>query len=146
MNFQDLFKKLVSRKKAIWHIYIKYVTSIFTGYKSLPLQLILVIFCHMDYSENLTQQYNYKLSSSHFNKKQYSLHCIVTHPKEGSFWYFIPFQMIKNMIIHSLPQLLTIFWTYIQASDICLKLDNCWTQYKCKFVFKQWQFFCRGIM
>ena len=61
MNFQDLFKKSVSRKKAIWHIYIKYINNInFHRLQILAAAADLVIFCHMDYSENLTQQYNYK--------------------------------------------------------------------------------------
>lgn len=33
----------------------------------------------MDYSENLSQMYKFELQSSHFNKKQYSLHCTVKH-------------------------------------------------------------------
>ena len=34
---------------------------------------------HMDFSENLSQQFKYEPQSCHFNKKQYSLHCTVEH-------------------------------------------------------------------
>ena len=58
-EFPGFIQKIGFQEKSyMTHIFD--ITSIFTGYKSLPLQLILVIFCHMDYSENLTQQYNYK--------------------------------------------------------------------------------------
>ena len=35
--------------------------------------------CHMDFSENLSQIYKYDPQSSHFDKKQYPLHCTVKH-------------------------------------------------------------------
>ena len=35
--------------------------------------------CHMDYSENLSQQYKFEPQSCHFNNSQYSLHCTVKH-------------------------------------------------------------------
>ena len=34
---------------------------------------------YMDCSENLAQQYKYEPQSSHFSKRQFSLHCTIKH-------------------------------------------------------------------
>ena len=39
---------------------------------------------HMNFSENLSQQYKYEPQSCHFNKQQYSLHCTVKHTRDES--------------------------------------------------------------
>ena len=51
----------------------------FTGRKFYQLGVHIGVIYHMDYSENLSQQYKYEPQSSHFNKNQYSLHCTVKH-------------------------------------------------------------------
>ena len=34
---------------------------------------------HLDYSENIAQQYKYEPQSAHCSKRQFSLHCTVKH-------------------------------------------------------------------
>ena len=43
---------------------------------------------HTDYSENITQAFKYELQSSHFNKKQYSLHCTVKHEGDKNYYLY----------------------------------------------------------
>jgi len=42
---------------------------------------------HMDFSENLSQMYKYEPQSSHFSKRQFSLHCTVKHSNENERCY-----------------------------------------------------------
>ena len=70
---------------------------------------------HMDYSENLSQQYKFEPQSYHFNKSQYSLHCtlniqlvIPCHMN-----MFIISQIRLSIILPSLLPLLVIFWKSI---------------------------------
>ena len=43
---------------------------------------------HMDYLENITQAFKYEPQSSHLNKKQYSLHCMVKHEGDKSHYLY----------------------------------------------------------
>ena len=88
----------------------------------------------MDYSENLSQSFKYEPQSSHFNKKQYSLHCTGKH------------EACNNKYLYHLSDGHThdFAYTYIVISHVLqldpnfsiirLKSDNCSTQYKCKYV------------
>ena len=94
---------------------------------------------HMDFSENLTQAYKYEPQSSHFNKKQYSLHCTVKHTKDGhKYLYHLSDekkhdQAFTSVVVDQIVE-------NSQDDDIILrfKSDNCATQYKSKWVFRYW--------
>ena len=94
---------------------------------------------HFDYSENLTQSYKYEPQSSHFNKKQYSLHCTVKHFLDSS-QYFYHFSDSKKhdfaYTSHVLNHLLDLEEEDNVSVIIRVKSDNCSCQYKCCYVFK----------
>ena len=89
----------------------------------------------MDSSENLVQQYKYEPQSSHFSKRQFSIHCTVKHlPNSHDYIYHLSKEMKHNYAYTA-----TVFRQLINESSsdiICLKSDNCATQYKSKYVFK----------
>ena len=89
----------------------------------------------MDSSENLVQQYKYEPQSSHFSKRQFSIHCTVKHlPNSHDYIYHLSKEMKHNYACTA-----TVFRQLINESSsdiICLKSDNCATQYKSKYVFK----------
>ena len=100
---------------------------------------------HLDYSENMSQQYKYEPRSSHFIKMQFSLHCTVKQIS-NSHEYII--NQIKYIIIYHLSDKMTynyVFkWTMFkqlidQSSN---NIYNCPTLYKSKYesiyVFKAW--------
>ena len=86
---------------------------------------------HMDYSENLSQQYKFKPQSSHFNKQQFSLPCTVKQTSNEDsahhYMYHLSDEMkhdsaFTNVVVHHL----------LEQDDpeiIRLKSDNCSTQY-----------------
>ena len=85
------------------------------------------VIYHMDYSENLSQEYKYEPQWSHFNKNQYSLHCTVKHTGEET-WFCFHISGCHQILELNHP-----------CNIMRLKSDNCSTQYKCKHVFKRWQ-------
>ena len=75
---------------------------------------------HMDYSENITQAFQYTTQSSHFNKKQYSLHCTVKHEGDKNHYLYHlsdelahSFSSTFNVMSQQPPQLLHV------KSDSC---------------------------
>ena len=140
MSFKDLYTKIVSMKK-------KYTTHKYEVYNNVlhwPSILSTTedhgeIF-HLDYSENLSQQYKFEPQSSHFSKRQFSLHCTVKHTTDPNnlhlYKYCLSDEMKHDHIFTTtvLKQL-----TEESSSDItCIKSDNCSTQYKSKYIFKSY--------
>ena len=100
------------------------------------------VIYHMDYSENLSQQYKYESQSSHFNKNQYSLHCTVKHTGDNNSPYEYIYH-ISDEKKHDFAFSSVVANHILELNHPCniiwLKSDNCSTQYKCKYVFKGWQ-------
>ena len=94
MTYSEIYKTLISLKK----VYTTHKYQVFNDQFHLPKILATANdigeICHMDYSENLSQQYKFETHSSHFNKQQFSLHCTVKHTSnEASPYYYITYQM-----------------------------------------------------
>ena len=81
---------------------------------------------HMDFSENLAQQYKYEPQSSYFSKRKFSLHCTLKHlPNSHDYIYHL-----SNEMKHNYAFTATVFRQLINESSsdiICLKSDNCAT-------------------
>ena len=83
MKYKDVYKNLVSSKAVyLKHKYQLYNDGYHWSHILSTVQQYGSIY-HMDFSENLTQSYKYEPQSTHFNKKQYSLHCSVKHTENG---------------------------------------------------------------
>ena len=88
LSFKDVHLKLVSMKK----LYITWIWSLqqcisLAKNNSTP---GIGEICYLGYSENMTQQYKFESQSSHFNKKQFSLHCTVKHlPDSQKYIYYL---------------------------------------------------------
>ena len=141
LTFKELYQKFVACKK----VYISHKHQVYNDQFHWPKILAscdqIGDIYHMDFSENLSQQYKYEPQSCHFNKQQYSLHCTIQHtgcsisPHEH--FYHLSDDMKHNFaftssVVHHLLEL-------HNPSVIRFKSDNCSTQYKSKYVFKQWQ-------
>ena len=94
------------------------------------------VIVHMDYSENIKEKPKIETQSHHFSGQQHSLHCAVVQTSNEN-WYYYHF---SNERVHD--------WQFTKADVmefvndifqnqeiICLKSDNCATQYKCAKVF-----------
>ena len=94
---------------------------------------------HMDFSENISQHFKYEPQFSHFNKKQYSLHCTVRHKVNSSYddYYHLSEEM-KHKHSFTSAAVEHLLQSYSEYSIIRFKLDNCATQYKCKWIFRFW--------
>ena len=102
---------------------------------------------HMDYSENLALSPKYEPQSAHFNKKQYSLHCIVGHctdnNDDGQYKYYYH---LSDDISHDyaftgyvVEDVLKSAFSKEDNRIIRFKSDNCSVQYKSKKVFSFWK-------
>ena len=87
---------------------------------------------HIDYSENVTQAFKYEPQSSHFNKKQYSLHCMVKHEGDKNHYLY----HLSDEINHNFALKLNVIKHAFQMSQQPVRItsDNCSMQYKCKYV------------
>ena len=98
---------------------------------------------HFDYSENLTQSYKYEPQASHFNKKQYSLHCTVKHLPGSQLQYIYHFSDSKKhgfaYTSYCVNHLLHIEDDGSISVIIRCKSDNCTCQYKSRKVFNFYQ-------
>ena len=86
---------------------------------------------HMDYSENLSQQYKFEPQSSHFNKQQFSLHCTVKHTSNEDSPYHYMYHLSDEMK-HDSAFTSVVVHHLLEQDDpeiIRLKSDNCSTQY-----------------
>ena len=95
---------------------------------------------HMDYSENLSQQYKFEPQSSHFKKQQFSLHCTVKHTSNEDSPYHYMYHLSDEMK-HDSAFTSVVVYHILEQDDpeiIRLESDNCSTQYKSKYVLKQW--------
>ena len=77
LSLKDVYLKLVFMKK----LYITHKFEVYNNAFHWP-KIISSIpgiakIYHLDYSENMTHQYKFEPQSSHFSKKQFSLHCTV---------------------------------------------------------------------
>lgn len=92
---------------------------------------------HIDYSENITQSFKYEPQESHFNKKQYSLHCTVKHEEEKNKYFYHFFDELTHnfAFTYSVAELLIHLDPKLEI--IRIKSDNCSTQYKSKNVFSK---------
>ena len=85
----------------------------------------------------MTQQYKFEPQSSHFSKRQFSLHYTVKHlPDSHEYIYHL-----SNVMTDNYAFTLTVLKYLIDHSStiiIRIKSDNCATQYKSKYVFKAW--------
>ena len=142
LSYEEIYKKLSACKKD----YTCHKYQVFNDKFHWPRILAtcedIGVIYHMDYSENLSQQYKYEPQSSHFNKNQYSLHCTVKHTdnKNSPYEYIYHLSDEKkhdfaftSMVVNHILQL------HNPSDTIRLKSDNCSTQYKCKYVFNKWQ-------
>ena len=87
---------------------------------------------HMDYPENVTQAFKYEPQSSHFNKKQYSLHCMVKHEGDKNHYLY----HLSDEINHNFALKFNVIKHAFQMSQQPVRItsDNCSMQYKCKYV------------
>ena len=97
LSFKDVYLKLVSMKK----LYITHKFEVYNDAFYWPKIMNCIPgigeIYHLDYSENMTQQYKFEPQSSHFNKKQFSLHCTVKHlPDSHEYIYHLSNVMTYN--------------------------------------------------
>ena len=72
----------VSCEKNIVPISTSFIMTNTIGQEFLLQFLCMAPFTIMDYSENMSQMYKFEIQSTHFNKRNYSLHCTVEHVDE----------------------------------------------------------------
>ena len=96
---------------------------------------------HTDYFDNLSQEYKFELQSCHFNKSWYSPHCTVKHTGCDT----LPYEYVSHLSLemkHDFTFTSTVVRHLLEvdkSSTIHSKSDNCTTQCKSKYIFKQWQ-------
>ena len=96
---------------------------------------------HMDYSGNIQATPKYEPQSAYFSKRQFSLYCTVMHC-EGDSNKFVchlsddlshdsvfTMAVVKDLTTKFAPD----------HTIVRFKMDNCSTQFKCKYVFYQWR-------
>ena len=96
---------------------------------------------HMDFFENLCQIYKYEPQSSHFNKKQYSLHYTVKHTTDPDNPYEYIYRLsdfMKHIYVFTSAVVDHILEKNSTPRLIQFKSDNCATQDKSKYVFWYW--------
>ena len=80
----------------------------------------------------MTQQYKFESQSSHFSKKQFSLHCTVKHlPDSHKYIYHLSNVMTHNYVFTS--TVLKYLIDHSSTNIIRMKSGNCATQYKPKY-------------
>ena len=133
--YKDAYSKLLSMKSLYTSHKFEVYNDAFNWSKVLETTKDIGEIYHMDFSENLAQQYRYEPQSSHFSKRQFSLHCTFKHlPNSHEYIYHLSNEMKHNYAFTAtvLRQLIN-----ESSSDIIrLKSDNCAIQYKYKSVFK----------
>ena len=142
LTYEKIYKKLSAVKKDYTcHKYQVFIDK-FHWPKILSTCEDIGVIYHMDYSENLSQQYKYEPQSSHCNKNQYSLHCTVKHTGDNN----SPCEYIYHLSDekkHDFAFTSVVVNHILELKHPCniirLKSDNCTTQYKCKYVFKRRQ-------
>ena len=96
MSYSGIYKKLISLKK-VYTTPHKY--QVFNDQIHWPKILVTANdigeIYHMDYSENVSQQF--KPQSSHFNKQQFSLHCTVKHTSNEDSPYHYMYHLSDEM-------------------------------------------------
>ena len=100
---------------------------------------------HMDFSENITASPKFEPQSSHFSKRQFSLHCTVMHTaKEGipgnTYIYHLS-DDVKHDSIFTMNVVHDILNNFDLDSvqPLRFKSDNCSSQYKSRYVFHAWK-------
>ena len=141
LSFRDILQKLNKIKKE----YIKNKFQIYNdkAYRPTILETPNTYegTYHMDFSESLTQLFEYESQSSHFNESQYSLHCTVKHRgfEESPYHYLYH---LSNVMQHDHTFTSAVVNEIIKSNGIPeiihFKLDNCSTQYNCKWIFRFW--------
>ena len=142
-SFSDIYQSLAALKRK----YLMHRYQVFNDKHHWPKILAttdsLGPIYHIDYSENLTQSYKFEPQSSHFNKKQYSLHCTVKHLANGRVQYIYHFSDAKKhdfaFTSHVVRHLQDIEDESCTSTIIRMKSDNCSSQYKCCYVFDSYQ-------
>ena len=137
MSFKDAYYMMIATKKL--YTMHKYVyNDTFHCPNILSTTTDIGEIYHLDYSENIAQQYKYEPQSAHFSKRQFSLHCTVKHtPTLNEYIYHLSDEMRHDHVFTT-----TVLRHLIDQSEsniIRIKSDNCSTQYKSKYVFKAWQ-------
>ena len=97
---------------------------------------MLIYFHSSDYSENMSQKNKYEPQSAHFNRKSYSLHCMVKYMREKEFDYIFH---LSDDLVHDASHTLAARRHQLTCQElpkiIREKSDNCSKQYICKWVF-----------
>ena len=147
MSYSALYKKLTSMRKS----YTTHKYQIYNDMYHWPRIMSTVNeygeIRHCDYSENMSQMFKHEPQSAHFNKRAYSLHCTVEHTKTkpGST------EASPNRYIYHLSDDMKHDYAFTSAcvnhhletnpvpQIIRQKNDNCGVQYKCRYVFGEYQ-------
>lgn len=96
----------------------------------------------MDYLENLQFSPKFEPQSARFSKDPYSLHCSVAHCHDAANLYNKYIYHLANDTIHNSHFTYTVAWDLLQPYESQIyqfKSDNCFTQYKSRFVFANWK-------
>ena len=121
--YKDAYSKLSMKNLYTSHKFEVY-SNAFNWPKVLEKTKDIGEIYHMDFSENLAQQYKYEPQSSHFSKRKFSLHCTLKHlPNSHDYIYHL-----SNEMKHNYAFTATVFRQLINESSsdiICLKSDNC---------------------
>ena len=130
MSFKDLYTKIVSKKKKCTTHKSEVYNNVFHWPSILSITEDHGEIFHVDYSKNLSQQYKFEPQSSHFSKRQFSLHCTVKHTTDPNnphlYKYHLSDEMKYDYIFTT-----TVLKQLIQESSydiIHIKSDNCSTQ------------------
>ena len=83
---------------------------------------------HMDYSEKIPQLFKYEPQYSHFNKKQYSLHCTVMHNASTHHHKYIFHQ--SNHLKHNFAFTFSVINYLLSLDDVILLIHL--KNYNCK--------------
>ena len=139
LTMAQVFEKIVSLRYTEYKYQIYNIN--FIGFIYDPPFHILVIFI-TDFSENVSQHFKYEPQYSHFNKKQYSLHCTARHKDNSPYdhYYHLSDEMKHNYSFTS-AVVEHLLQSHSENSISRFKSDNCATQYKCKWIFRFWSTF-----
>ena len=101
---------------------------------------------HMDFSENITATPKFVPQSSHFSKRQFSLHCTVMHttndnglPSNVYIYHLSDDIKHDSIFTMNVVQDLLMKFNLHAVNILHFKSDNCSSQYKSKFVFQAWK-------
>ena len=110
---------------------------------------MLIYFHSSDYSENMSQKNKYEPQSAHFNRKSYSLHCMVKYMKEKEFDYIFH---LSDDLVHDASHTSAARRHQLTCQElpkiIREKSDNCSKQARFSAIVQQWllstteQYYC----